>query len=245
MARLRGCWLVAIPLWATTAHAQVFSRWDFNSISPDPSTGGISTGTITPTHDHAATPSGVLALTGTSYYHAGSPNDPANPAGDNSAFTLSTFAAPGSGSGTRGLQVNVSTAALAASSPLVLGFDWWGSPSSSRHAQVQYTTNRHSATPTWTLLSSLLHASDSTWSSVTVVVPAAATAARDAAGFAMRIVAVFAPGTADYEASRPGGSYSAGGNWRFDLVTLSVPEPGGPLALATLAMAGLCRRRVR
>jgi len=239
-------------------HAQTISLWNFNSLTPDTNT---ATGTLLP-----ATGSGTVSLVGgvTSTFAAGSPGDPASSGTDNSGLNLTTWAAQGTGSGTRGLQVAASTAGF---SDITISLDFRQSGTVSRYFQLQASSdginfnNVSGGTTSFgtvglgntgtTFGSNGLYSNNPGGGSQTFVQSisysfGSGSSYENNPNFAFRWVAVFEPvGGTNYISANAGttAAYAATGTGRFDQVTVSgtvipVPEPS-TLALTGLGFVGL------
>jgi hypothetical protein len=231
--------LVAAALLAAgAAHADVLTQWNFNSPVPDNNTG---TGTLTPNIG-----SGTASLVGgtsasfASGAASGGSSDPAP--SDNSGWNITTFAAQGAGDLTRGVQFAVDTTGFTG---VVVSWDQRHSNTAAAHAQFQYSLDGLSFTNFGAPFTAT--AGDSWFNGRSVDLGSVAGVA-DNASFAFRIVAGFAPGESIYLPSNPGSNYSAGGTWRFDMVTVSaapIPEPAtyALLALGLLGVVVAARRR--
>jgi hypothetical protein len=220
--------------------AEVVTQWNFNSLPADGATG---TGTTA-----AAIGSGTASLVGgatasfASGDASGGSSDPAS--GDDSGWNLTTFAAQGTGSGTRGAQFAVSTAGF---ENLVISFDLRHSNTSARHELLQISLDGISFSD-FALFDA--DAGGDRWYTGRTVDLSAVAGASDNASFAFRVVSAFAPTTGQYAATGVGSSYGTSGTWRMDMVTLSgtaiapVPEPGAmALLLAGLGVIGTVVRR--
>lgn len=236
--------LAAAALLASgAAHAVTITQWNFNSSPADSSTGTGSTAAAVGTG--SASLVGGVTATFASGDASGGSSDPAIV--DDSGWNLTTFAAQGTGSGTRGAQFLVSTAGY---QDITVSYDLRHSNTSSAWEQVQVTTDGS----TWTNVASFLGDKGDTWFNGRSVDLSAVTAADDNASFGIRVLSMFAPGTSSYLAASPTGSYGTAGTWRFDMVTISgtaitaaVPEPStyAMLLAGILAIGFLVRERQR
>ena len=247
----------AIAITVVDAQTTI-SLWNFNSAPPD---GVPGTGTTSP-----AVGSGSLSVIGgaSSSFAAGSPGDPANNAGgDNSGLNLASWAAQGTGSGTRGLQVASSTEGFW---NITISLDFRQSATASRYFQLQVssdgttfdnasggtasfgTVNNNAGT---SFTSGGLYANNTvSGSSQTFVqsirytLPSGSVFENNPL-FAFRWVAIFDPANGtSYTAAAAGSSYGTTGTGRFDEVGIAgssivaVPEPSA-LALGGLGLATL------
>lgn len=242
-----------------TTQAQTLSLWNFNSIAPDALT---TTGILTPSIG-----SGTVSLVGgaTSTFATGSLGDPASVGTDNSGMNLSTWAAQGTGNGTRGLQIAVSTVGFANVS---VSLDFRESGTVSRFWQLQASSdgtsfndvsggiasfgavNNNTST---SFSSGGLYANTSSSGSQAYVQSvnylfASGSAFENNPNFAFRWVAAFDPAAGgNYVSSNLGtpAAYSSSGTSRFDMVTVaSVPEPTA-LSLGAVGLLGLIFRQRR
>lgn len=240
-----------------TARAQTISLWNFNSIAPDALT---TTGTLTPN-----TGLGTVSLFGgvISTFAGGSLGDPASVGTDNSGLNLSTWATQGTGDGTRGLQVAVSTVGFANVS---LSLDFRESGTVSRFWQLQASSDGVSFNNVSGGIASFGAVNNNTGTSFTSAGLYANISASGSQGYVQSVNYLFAPGSAyennanfavrwvaafdpaaggNYVSSNLGtpAAYSTSGTARFDMVTVaSVPEPT-TLTLGALGMLGLIFRK--
>ena len=263
---LLGIGIAALGLTTQSAYAQTtITQWNFNSPTPDANT---ATGTITPSIG-----AGTITLVGgtTSTFAGGSPSDPA-PAADNSGLNLTAFPAAGTGNGTAGVSVAVSTTGF---TNIVLSFDFRQSATQSRFFQLQSSVNGTVFTnvsggtasfgtpPSPNTATSFTNSglySNTSGSGSQQFVPtlqytfASGSALENNPNAAFRFVAVFDPAGTDYIASNaPTSTYSTGGTARFDAVTVSgrsaavVPEANTVallgFALPMVVGAVILRRR--
>jgi hypothetical protein len=236
--------LVACIAMAGGANAAVITQWTFEVDVTTPATG-----------------TGTASLVGgtTATFSTGNPSR---------AWNTTTYAAQGTGSGTRGVQFLVSTAGY---EDITVTYDHRSSGTASRWSELQYTTNGGGS---WTAFGNnagglsphdTFYAQSFDLSALTTV--------DDEAGFGIRIVSIFSPNAFDQNASLPDfaantayqranadsgapgmgagtGDYGTGGTWRFDNVTISgtlVPEPSAFLlgGLGLVGLVGLVRRNRR
>lgn len=244
---------------AAAAQADIITQWNFNSNPADAST---STGLLTP-----STGSGTASTVGGTVgsFATGSPSDAAAAGTDNSGWGLTTWAAQGAGSGTRGAQFSVATTGATAIS---VSFDLRDSGTVSRYFQMQYTTDGtnwltpSAAVGTASGPTTLNNNVAATFGNDGLIMIQAASgsqqfaqgfsytfstaAVENNANFGIRLVAVFAPSTSTYISSNAGTStaYSTSGTFRIDTVTFNgtIPTPGCG-ALMGLGMLAASRRR--
>ena len=217
------------------AHAVVVTQWTFNSATPDAATATGSTA--------AAIGTGAASLIGgtTSPGFSSGTGSSDPDTSDDSGWQTTAYAAPGTGDKTRGVQFAVSTVGY---TDVVVSWDQRHSNTASRYALFQYTTDGTS------FVDGMLFEADQggdRWYNARSVDLSGVAGVANNANFGFRIVATFAPSTADYLASKPGSAYGASGTNRFDMVTVlaaPVPEPETyALMLAGLAAVGLFARR--
>jgi len=250
--------LTLCGLTVLTTAAQADVTFNFNSNPADAMTG---TGTTDPSSG-----TGIASVFGgtTATFATGSPGDPA-PVADNSGWNLSTYAAQGTGSGTRGAQFTTSTVGM---TNIAVTFDFRQSGTASRFFQLQATTdgtnynnvsggtasfgtvNNNTGT---TFTSAGLYSNTSSSGSQTFVqsvsyVFANGDAVENNANFGFRFVAVFDPvNGSNYISANAGtvGAYSTGGTTRFDMVQVAaVPEPSS-FILGGALCGGLGLRMLR
>ena len=237
--------LAMVTLTSANAQTAAFTKWDFNTVtvtnSPETS---IGTGT-------ASLLNGVTATTATGN-------------GGGLGWNTSTYAAQGTGSGTRGVQFLVSTLLY---SNITVSFDHRASGTASRWSQVDYTLNGGTdwTTGFWNNNGGL--SPHDTFYSFNVDF-SSVSGANNNSSFGFRVVSIFSPSAFDqnntnnpiaanagYMRANAGavysptestatGDYGTSGTWRFDNVTVSgVPEPSSAalLGFGTLALLGLRR----
>jgi MYXO-CTERM domain-containing protein len=177
-------------------------------------------------------------------------------------WNTTTYAAQGTGSGTRGAQFDVSTVGIdPGADSISFTFDLRTSNTASRWYRVDYTVDGGSS---WTLGTATRLGEDGvsagdTWHLGNTFIIGDAAALNNAL-FGVRVVSVFSPvaftqyngpvsygANEAYESARNpiSGTTSAygGGTWRFDNVTVAaVPAPG---AIALLGLAGIIGTRRR
>lgn len=204
--------------FSLTMSAQTFAGWDFDNA--DPATAMLPTsgsGTFT-------TIGGVLDNT------SGTPA--VMPAGNPStgkAYSVKTFPASGTASGTAGFEFAVPTGAFV--DPIYVTFDPRGSNTSSKWQQYEYSLDGTS----WNVLGNnggLLTNSFTATPMVSLNLPAGC-GGNDS--FRFRIVSIFDSGTGDYAAVGTASVYGIGGTWRLDNVAFGQ----GTLAVQENEIAGL------
>lgn len=224
--------LSALPLSAVT-----ITQWNFNSSPADASD---TTGSTSP-----AIGSGTASLRSTtSLFASGNSGagstDPTTT--DDTAWGITTFPASGSDM-TAGVQFLIDTTGYES---ITVSYDVRHSNTSSRYQAVQYTLNGS----TWTSATFFAAAAGDAWINNRSVNLSAIVGANNNPNFGIRILsasqfAATGAGTSSYVAATTGSTYAAGGNWRFDMVTVSgtvIPEPSAAL-LGGLGVLGLLRRR--
>jgi len=235
-----------------TSSAGVIAQWNFNSTTPDATS---TTGSTTPSAG-----SGTLTTIGgaSSAFAAGSPSDPA--ASDNTALQTSAYPASTSGSGTAGLQVNVST--LGQAGPVQISLDFRQSGTASRYFQLQASSDGTNftnvsggaasiATPgnnSPSFSNAGLYANTTNTSTTQFVqgiiytFPTGSVYENDP-NFAFRFVSVFDPTTGNTSYTGSNGTYSgSSGTARFDMVTVA-PEPASAALFSAGGLLLLARRR--
>jgi hypothetical protein len=221
---------ITLACLATHAGAATLAAWNFNS-----NDGNVATGTLAPTAG-----SGTLSLIGgaTGLFTSGSPNDPAVFPED-SAWSVGNYPAQGTASGTAGFRANVSTSGYR---DITLAFDFRNQPSANRWFRVQASPD---AGATWSDVATFDVTATDTWFSRSFAVSAAVPSIDDNALAALRVTAIFAPGTTAYAATSAG--YNGAFGLEYDVLRVEgtlVPEPSAwVLALAGLAFTALAFRR--
>ncbi len=241
--------LAACVMLAGNAKADIITQWTFE--------GG--TGVTTP-----ATGSGTASLVGgtTATFAGGN-------GGSSFAWNTSTYAAQGTGSGTRGVMFMVSTVGY---EDITINYDHRSSGTNSRWSQLEYTLDGGGL---WTVFGNnngglsphdTFYAQSFDLSSIS--------GADENANFGIRITSIFSPNAFDQNATLadfagntayqranadskgPGlgvgsGDYGTSGTWRFDNVTFNgtavVPEPSTCIiaGIGLIGFVGLARRARR
>jgi len=213
-----------------TASAAVVTQWTFNTSNAALTlTPYIGTGTASYVGGTAANGTGI----------AGGWVDDTTAVAPvvNNRWSMLTFPTASAASGTAGAQFAVSTAGY---QNLVITFGLRNSNTSSKYAQLQYSTNGTNFAD----FGNVIEGTGDLFTSVSRDL-SALTSTNNNSTFAFRVVSVFAPGTSAYAAAKSTSTYSTGGTYGFDLVTVNgtaIPSPG---AVALLGLAGLVARRRR
>ncbi len=241
MRKLITSAVVALAMSAGATHADIITQWTFEGSVTTPSTGA-----------------GTAALVGgtTATFATGN--------GGGIGWNTTTYAAQGTGSGTRGVEFFVDTTGY---QDITIAYDHRASGTASRWSQLEYTTDGGT---NWNVFGNnggtisphdTFYAQGYDLSSIL--------GANNNANFGVRITSIFspvafdqnavlddfAPNTAYQRANAqsgfdPGsgtgtGDYGTTGTWRFDNVTINgnvIPEPA---TLAMLLMGGLAMLRRR
>lgn len=226
---------------APLAEAQMFlARWDFNSAVPD---AAVGTGNLDPVSGTGQ----ILGVGGVNlgFADGAGSSDPA--AADDSGLSLSGWAAQGTGSGSRGLEIRVPTVGY---EQVVLHWDQRLSNTGSRFAEFQITTDGL----TYSTVATREHtAGGNVWVNGLTLDLAGVPGVADNPDFGIRMVSVFESGGSGAYVTAGGGSYSTAGTWRFDQVGVSgtpltaVPEPSEYGLAVGLVLTGFVwwRRRHR
>lgn len=230
--------LLALAAMAASSQAAIITLWDFNSQPSDANTG---TGTLSP-----KVGAGTAALLGgaTSTFASGNSGtgstDPE--VADDAAWNLSTWAAQGTGSGTRGARFDVSTVGQ---KNIVVQWDNRHSNTVSKFIKFEYTTDGTNFSSVGLLNGGVFEAtSGDTWFNDRTVDLSAIAGVNNNANFGFRVTTIFAPSTSAYVSSS-GAAYGTTGTLRFDMVEVAgspVPEPASIAAIG-LGLAAISRRR--
>ena len=209
---------------AFTMNAQIITQWNFDDATPAtamlPTTGS---GTFTLIGGVLDNTSGTPAV-----MPAGNPST-------GKAYSVKTFPAAATASGTAGFEFAVPTGAWA--DPINVTFDPRGSNTASRWQQYEVSLNGGTS---WTVIGNnggLLTNAFTATPMVSLNLPAGS---GNNDGFRFRIVSIFAPTTTDYSAvgyniTPTPSVYGPGGTWRIDNVTFGQ----GLLAVQQNTISGL------
>lgn len=257
---MRMCLVACLILGSVNkSNADVITGWNFNSVTPDANT---TTGT-----------NAASVGTGTASVIGGTTASFATGAGtiggtDNSGWNITTFAAQGTGSGTRGVQFTGSTAGF---TNITLDMDLRMSGTASRFFQLQATsdgtTYSNVSGGVSTGPNALNNNTAATMSSSGLIQIQSVSGGQqfvegfryrfasnslleNNANFGFRLVAVFDPvNGSTYSSSFAGtpAAYGTTGTFRLDNIAISgVPEPTSIALLSVAGVAGLAasyRRR--
>ena len=218
-----------------TASAAVVTQWTFNSSDAllNLTTPYLGSGTASYVGGTAPSVSAPLSGIATGWVDDTTAVSPVV----NYRWTMTTFPAAAVASGTAGAKFAVSTAGY---QNLVITFGLRNSNTSSKYAMLQYSTNGTNFAD----FGDVITGTGDAFTSVSRDL-SALTSTNNNSNFAFRVVSVFAPGTSAYAAAKSTSTYSTGGTYGFDLVTVSgtaIPSPG---AVALIGLAGLVARRRR
>lgn len=229
--------LVAATL-AASANAAIITQWNFND-----GDGSTSTGTTNPNigAGFASLLGGVTATFANGNAGIGS-SDPEN--ADDAGWNLTTFAAQGAGSGTRGARFDVSTVGFQS---IIVTWDNRHSNTFSKYVRFEYTTDGTNFSTAGIANGGVFEASSGgdTWYNNRSVDLTGVAGVANNANFGFRVVAIFAPSTSSYAASTSSSSYATTGTFRFDMVTVNgiVPTPASAMLVSMGALAIGRRRR--
>jgi hypothetical protein len=189
----------------------IIAQWNFNSTTPDNSTG---TGSTVP-----STGNGTAALVGglTPTFATGDTNYDAAASNDNSAWNTTGYPAATSNNKTAGAQFNVSTIGK---KNITVSWSQRSSNTGGKYFRLQYSTNGSTFTdfPTSVTTSTNFIAFTNSLASLPGV--------ENNPNFAIRIVAEFEStaintANASYVAAFPNSTYASSGTTRYDMVTVS------------------------
>ncbi len=212
--------LAATTLAVTSlgASADTLALWNFNDSNL---TVDVGTGTAA-----------LVGGTTTSGFNSGGGSSDAVQPGF--GWSISSFAAQGTGDKQRGAAFSLST----------LGFENIGFSYDMRHSNtaagdevVQVSTDGVNFSDLASFSTNNNGAAQPLWFNGRSVDLSALPLGDNQASLTFRVVATFAPGTASYAVSNTSGTYGTTGTWRFDMVTVSgtpivaLPEPGSVLLL--------------
>jgi hypothetical protein len=221
--------LVGVAGVAAPASAgEIVARWTFNGV-----------GGTTSVSEGAGTASPVGPVTQT--FPVGTPVDKLAEDPLNRAWSVGSFAAQGTASGTRGVMFQV---APPAGSGITITWSQRHSSSSSRWTRFEYTLDGTTFTSVGVPNDGLLEADTGgdQWINDRSVDLSKITGIAGNAKFAFRIVSVFAPGTETYVPTGSISNYSTSGTMRFDLVTVNAVHLPGPGTASLLGAAVLTAR---
>jgi hypothetical protein len=208
MKKIYSLLLSAITL--VTFGQTTISQWNFDNATPAlamvPTTGSGTFTTIGGVVDNTSGTPAVMP--------SGNPS-----AVGNLAYSVKTFPAAETASGTAGFQFLVST--LGFTDPINVTFDPRGSNTSSRFQQYQYTIDGTN----WIVLGNNNGALTNSFTATPMVALTFPATAANNANFGFRIVSIFDPIGSNYSpvgyAATPPSSYGIAGTWRIDNVTFS------------------------
>jgi hypothetical protein len=217
--------LLLLVITSVTFAQTTISQWNFDNATPAtamlPTTGSGTFTTIGGVVDNTSGSPAVMP--------AGNPT-----AVGNLAYSVKTFPAAGTASGTAGFQFAVSTVGYA--DPINVTFDPRGSNTSSRFQQYEYTIDGTN----WLVLGNNAGALTNAFTATPMVALTFPATCANNANFGFRIVSIFDPAGSDYSpvgyAITPTPSnYGIGGTWRIDNATFS----SGILGVNENAISGL------
>jgi hypothetical protein len=211
--------MIVLP---NSVQAATLTQWNFNSLVPDTNTG---TGTLTP-NIGSGTVSFVGGVTNPSFNSGVGSSDLA---ADNSGLQTTTYPAQRAGNKTAGVQFNVSTVGQ---QNISIKFDQRHSNTSSRYAQLQYTTNGSTYTDFGSLFDANLGGDN--WYNNRSINLSSIAGVNNNANFGFRIVSAFAPSTSTYAPSTTTSTYGTAGTWRFDMVTVDATPVSTPIPTPAL-----------
>lgn len=198
--------LVLLMLASPPALGQgVITQWNFNGASPStvPSIGSGSAVLI----------GGTSAVYSSGTASGGSTDTVAT---NNSAWNTQNYPSANSGSGTAGVQFDVSTIGL---SSIVVRYDSRFNGNASRFTRVEYTTDGGS---NWTASGTYeAGIGGGQWYNNRAIDLSGVAAANNNSQFGFRVVTIFDPNGSNYVAATPGTTYDTIGTIRYDAVTIS------------------------
>ncbi len=206
--------LISLLTVSLASQAQI-AQWNFDASANAPSTGAGTVSLIGGTQENIQTGAGACNCP----YVAGNPST-------GKAYSIKTFPALGTASGTAGYEFSVST--LGQTGTISVSFDPRGSGTSSKWQGYQYSTDGTNFTTLSNNGGSLANAFSAT--PVSLTFPASCS---NNANFKFRIVSIFDPATNDYAPVTAG--YLVTGAWRIDNVSFT----GGALSTNQNQIAGL------
>ncbi len=216
------------------AGAAVITQWNFNQAANTP----VATAFVASTGTGTASLVGGTTATLASGIANGGSTDPVLTSPPNFGLNVTTFPAATAENKGRGAQFVTSTAGF---QDITLSFDQRHSNTSSRFVQVQYTIDGSNFID---IGDAFIGTAGDTWFNNRAIDLSSIAGVNDNALFGVRVVAAVGANGA-YVASTSTSTYSPGGTWRFDMVTINgnvIPEPS---ALGLLAPAGLLLARRR
>jgi len=228
--------IIATALLAATANADIITQWTFNNGDGSTGTGTTATAIGLGT---ASLVGGATATFASGNSGTGS-SDPE--VADDSGWNLSTWAAQGTDSGTRGARFDVSTAGF---QNIIVTWDNRHSNTSSRYVRFEYTLDGSTFSSAGLANSGVFEGNlGDTWFNNRSVDLSSIAGVANNANFGFRVVSIFAPGSSAYATSNPASSYGTTGTLRFDMVTINgiIPSPASA-ALMGLGLLAIGRRR--
>ncbi len=190
-----------------SANAQVITQWNFNSV-PEDIPSNTATGTVLPIV--GAGTIGVIGGATSVFDGGGGSNDPAT--NDDSSLRTTTYPAQGTDNKTRGIEIGASTVGY---DNIVVTWDVRQSGTSANTIVLQYSIDG----TTFVDFQTYVIPTHDTFYSQTANL-SAITGLNNNANAKFRIVTAFAAGGSVYAPANPSNTY-AGGNIRFDMVTVS------------------------